>query len=364
MNYADMETPCLILDQERFEANAAKMRAHCDARGVALRPHLKTLKSVDAAKVATGGMLQRITVSTLREAEVFARAGFDDILHAAGITPNKFDHVRKINAETGKRLILTLDSIEMAQALVQNDLPNSAMIEIDCGEHRGGIGSDNKGLEDIARMLGRQFTGIMTHAGHSYSSDQIGRIKEIADDEVNAATTAATRLRAAGIEVPSVSVGSTPTVLHADSLDGVDEVRCGIYMVWDLSQFGRGICALDDLALTVLATVIGHNRSAGVLTVDAGALAMSKDIGANTYLPDARFGWLCDANDLTPLGLSIDTVHQEHGTVVVKDPSAFDRLPIGTQVRILPGHACLTAAGGYEGYHLRQGGFWPRFNGW
>ncbi len=364
MQFADMETPCLILDKERLKANTAKMRSHCAARGVALRPHLKTLKSIEAAKLATGGKMARITVSTLREAEVFARAGFDDILHAAGITPNKFDHVRRINTETGKQLTLTLDSIEMAQALVQNGLPNRAMIEIDCGEHRGGIESGNNDLEGIARILRDQFAGILTHAGHSYSTNQIARIKEIADDEVNAATAAAKRLRSAGIEVPMVSAGSTPTVLHAENLDGVDEMRCGIYMVWDLSQFGRGVCGREDIALTVLATVIGHNRSAGVLTVDAGALAMSKDIGANIFLPDARFGWLCDAKDLTPLGLSINTVHQEHGTVTVKDPAIFDRLPIGTQVRILPGHACLTAAGGYEGYHLLQGGFWPRFNGW
>lgn len=364
MQFADMETPCLILDTQRLEANAAKMRSHCAARGVALRPHLKTLKSIEAAKLATDGKMARITVSTLREAEVFARADFDDILHAAGITPNKFDHVRRINTETGKQLTLTLDSIEMAQALVQSGLPNRAMIEIDCGEHRGGIESGNNDLEGIARILGDQFAGILTHAGHSYSTNQIARIKDIANAEITAATTVAETLRATRIEVPVVSVGSTPTVLHAENFDGVDEVRCGIYMVWDLSQFGRGMCQLDDIAMTVLATVIGHNRSAGVLTVDAGALAMSKDIGANTFLPDARFGWLCDVKNLTPLGLGIDTVHQEHGTVVVDDPETFDRLSIGSQVRILPGHACLTAAGGYEGYHLLQEGFWPRFNGW
>lgn len=363
MNFTDMETPCLILDRERLERNAARMHEHCAAQSVQLRPHLKTLKSVDAAKLATGGRLKTLTVSTLKEAEVFAKAGFDDILHAAGITPNKFAKVERIN-KTGKTLTLTLDSIDMARALVESALPNRAFIEIDCGEHRGGISPDDAALTDIARVLGAAFAGVMTHAGHSYGSDQISHVKSVANDEVSAATSAAARLRSAGIDVPLVSIGSTPTVLHAESLSGVDEVRCGIYLTYDLSQYGRGICTLDDIALSVLTTVIGHNQAAGVLTVDAGALAMSKDIGANTFLPSAGFGWLCDAENLEPLGLSINTVHQEHGTVQVADPALFARLPVGSQLRVLPGHACLTAAGGYEGYHLSQGGFWPRFNGW
>ena len=119
MTPATMETPCLILDQNRLQANAARMLAHCAARGVTLRPHLKTLKCVEAAKLATGGRMSTLTVSTLREAEVLSSAGFDDILHAAGITPNKFAHVRRINQTTGKRLTLTLDSKGMATAQAQ-----------------------------------------------------------------------------------------------------------------------------------------------------------------------------------------------------------------------------------------------------
>ena len=364
MNFAEMETPCLILDRDRLERNARKMLEHCAAKGVTLRPHLKTPKSAEVAKIATGGRMHTVTVSTLKEAEVFGKAGFDDILHAAGITPNKFAHVARINEETGKVLTLTLDSVEMARALAESGLPNKAMIEIDCGEHRGGLRADDGQLEAIAEALGDRFAGIMTHAGHSYSSDRIERVKEIAADEIGAAAEAAARLRKAGIEVPLVSAGSTPTVFHADDFEGIDEVRCGIYLFYDLCQYARNICGLEDIAVTVLATVIGHNRAASVLTLDSGALAMSKDIGATPHLPTAKFGWLCDPETLEPLGLAIDVVHQEHGTVRVADPGIYDRLPIGAQVRVLPVHACLTAAGGYDGYNLLQGGFWPRFNGW
>lgn len=360
----DLETPCLVLDLARLETNAARMRAHCATRGVTLRPHVKTPKSVDVAKVATGGRLSTITVSTLAEAEHFAHAGFDDILYAVGITPNKFDRVARIAGATGKTLRLTVDSVEMASAIAASGLDAPVLVEVDCGEHRGGLPVDAPDLSEIARVLGPRLCGVMSHAGHSYASDRLDDVRRVADAEVAAANMAAERLRRDGFDVPIVSIGSTPTVLHAADLSGITEVRAGIYLFYDLSQFGRNICSLDDIALTVLSTVIGHNRAAGVLTLDAGALALSKDIGANTFLPDAHYGWICDKNTLHPTGLAVNAVHQEHGTVTVADPIWYERLPIGSTVRILPGHACLTAAGGYGRYHLTDGRIWPRIDGW
>ncbi len=364
MDFINLETPALILDVDRVTANANRMLAHCKSKGVFLRPHVKTPKSTKVAKIATGGRMGGITVSTLAEAEYFANAGFDDILYAVGITPNKFNRVASISEATGKSLVLTVDSTAMAQAVADRALGNPVMIEIDCGESRGGLSQDDLALLDIARILGPQFRGIMSHAGHSYGTDQMAQVKKIAQEEIAAAVAAAERIRATGQPVSVVSVGSTPTVLHAQDFSGITEVRAGIYLLCDLSQYGRNICSLDDIALTVLATVIGHNKGAGVLTVDAGALAMSKDIGANNFLPEAKFGWLCDVETLAPLGLAIDIVHQEHGSVKIDDPVVFDQLPVGSMVRILPGHACLTAAGGYGEYHLTDGRIWARQDGW
>ena len=360
MNLSELETPALVLDIERLRANAQRMLDHCGNRGVILRPHAKTSKSVDVVKLATGGRTSTITVSTLAEAEHFAQAGFSDILYAVGITPNKLARASRI----GPSLSVIIDSVQMARAVTHSDFSGSVLIEIDCGEHRGGLPAKDAALEDIARALGPQFAGIMTHAGHSYATADITEVRRVADLEADAARTAANRLRQAGIDVGTVSIGSTPTVLHATSLDGITEVRAGIYLFYDLSQFGRKICRLEDLALSVLASVIGHNRDARVLTIDAGALAMSKDIGASPHLPDAGYGWLCDAQMGTPLGLSINAVHQEHGTVHVSNPEIYERLPIGSMVRVLPVHACLTAAGGYGRYHLTDGQVWPRIDGW
>ncbi len=364
MNFTALETPALILDIDRLKLNTRKMTEHCAAKGVTLRPHLKTSKSVEVAKLAADGRMGTVTVSTLQEAEYFAKAGFDDILYAVGITPNKFDRVERIQSETGKSIVLSVDSIAMAQAIVARGLNCPVLVEVDCGEHRGGIDCDDADVVEIAKALGENFKGIMSHAGHSYSTDKIEVVREIAAREVGAAVQAAEHVRAAGIAVETVSIGSTPTVLHAESLEGITEVRAGIYMVWDLCQYGRKMCNLDDLALTVLATVVGHNRKAGVLTVDAGALAMSKDIGSQTFLPDAGFGWLCDVDTLEPHNLSIGGVHQEHGTVHVNSPDDFERLPIGSMVRILPGHACLTAAAGHGRFHVTNGEIWDRCDGW
>ncbi|TPW27617.1 hypothetical protein FJU08_19435 [Martelella alba] len=368
------ETPALVLDRKRLAANAARMNARIAALDVQLRPHLKTAKSVEVARAVIGAEKGPITVSTLKEAEYFARAGFDDILYAVAIVPAKLDHVKRIQRETGARLLLTLDSVTAARALsaASGEGANAlqCLIEIDCGEHRSGVQPASADLAEIARLLDARaglLRGVMTHAGHSYSTDDVDAIAAIAEIERRAAVDSAEMIRAAGHACDIVSIGSTPTILHARRLDGVTEARCGIYMFWDLAQYSRGMCRLDDIAVSVLATVIGHNQAAGSMVIDAGALALSKDIGANSLMPEIGYGIVCDAETRQPInGLSLQTVHQEHGTITVADPALFATLPIGTRLRVLPNHACMTCAA-YDRYHLAgtdQAETWARTNGW
>ena len=372
--FEGIETPALLLDTGRLGANAARMRERAKALGVALRPHLKTAKSVEVARVAFDADSGPITVSTLREAEHFARAGFHDILYAVAVAPGKLAHVRRIQGETGARILLCVDSPAAASAVVaaSGAGPDAlrCLVEIDCGEHRSGVAPASPELKEIARILAAApgvLQGVMTHAGHSYGTNDPAEIARIAEDERRAAVDSAKRIRDLGLDCPVVSVGSTPTAIHAAHLDGVTELRCGIYLFWDLAQHSRGICAIDDIAVSVLATVIGHNREAGCLVIDAGALALSKDAGANAFMPHVKFGLVCDAVSATPIqGLSVAVVHHEHGTVPVPDPALFDRLPVGSLVRVLPNHACLTCAA-YDRYDLtgaEAGGQWPRVNGW
>jgi D-serine deaminase-like pyridoxal phosphate-dependent protein len=369
-----LETPRLVLDLDRLEKNCAMMRARCSALGVALRPHVKTAKSVEVARIATGGAPLGITVSTLREAEHFAAAGYRDILYAATIVPNKLAHAARIQA-SGADLILATDSADVVAAAshfaVERNITLSFVIEIDCGEHRSGL-QPGDAIVTLARAIatapGLRLRGVMTHAGHSYDTNDPAKVVPLAATERDTAVGAAAALRAAGLPCEIVSIGSTPTVLHADHLRGVTEVRAGIYMVWDLAQLSRNMCAFDDIAVSVLAAVIGHNRAGRALILDAGALALSKDIGANRHLPDAGYGYVCDARTMARLGkLSVNGVHQEHGTVTVDDEAWFARLPVGSVVRVLPNHACITCAG-YEAFEAVRGtalvGRFPRVNGW
>lgn len=376
MKFSHAETPRLLLDPDRLQRNIDMMAGRCDALGVTLRPHLKTPKSLQVAACAVPDQSAPITVSTLREAEYFAGGGHRDILCAAATTVSKLAHADKIQRETGARVLLVADSVAMAAAANNRAGELGAkfefLIEIDCGEHRSGVLPASKDLMDIAAALkaasNLELAGVMTHAGHSYALDDKTALADLAEEERAAAVDSAEALRAGGHECDIVSVGSTPTVLNARHLEGVSEARAGVYLFWDLAQASRNICVLDDIAVTVLSTVIGHNRAGNSLVVDAGALALSKDISANAFLPDVHYGYLCDAENMERLdGLSVKDAYQEHGIVPVPDPKWFDRLPIGAQVRILPNHTCMTCAA-YDSYDIVRDGeivdSWPRVNGW
>jgi D-serine deaminase-like pyridoxal phosphate-dependent protein len=374
---AELETPCLLLDRGRLMRNIERMRARCRELGVALRPHVKTPKSLDIARLTHGGAIGPITVSTLREAQHFAASGYRDILYAVGIVPAKLARLAAIQRDTGSTVRVVLDSVAVAEGVAAfgrtaDGAPIEVLIEIDSGEHRSGVAPDAPELLAVAEALrgvrGVRLAGVMTHAGHSYGTADIAEVRAIAGRERDCAVKAAQALRQTGHSADIVSVGSTPTILHADQLAGVTEARSGVYVLWDLAQASRGICGLDDIAATVLATVIGHNRTGGSLILDAGALALSKDISANTFMPQAGYGLVCDAETAKPLApLAVTQVHQEHGSVRVTDAGWFDRLPIGALVRIMPNHTCMTCAA-YDAYHVVESGrvteTWGRVNGW
>ncbi len=375
-----LETPRLILDRDRLLKNAIRYRDRAITLGVKLRPHLKTSKCLAVGAIAKDGDLSGITVSTLREARYFAENGYSDILYSTGITPNKFWEVVNIENDTGQRILLVTDNLDIIDAAIEfsqntHDSSFDFLIEVDSGEHRSGLPACPHGAEDILALAKKlhqnpstNLKGVMTHAGHSYGAIDVSEVIRIAEGERRSVVDAADMLRAHDIPVEIVSLGSSPTVAFAERMNGVTEVRAGIYLFWDLFQYGRGVCNLDDLALTVLATVIGHNKAQNTLLLDAGGLAMSKDLGASRFLDDAGYGYVCDAETLERIpGLTFDVVHQEHGSVTVHDPKAFKCLPVGAQVRIMPNHACMTAAA-YGSYETLEDGklteTWPRINGW
>lgn len=376
MKIADLETPCLLLDPARLDRNIARMAARAEELAVTWRPHLKTPKSLDVARLAAPGADSPITVSTLAEAEYFAAGGYRDILWAAAATPVKLARADHIHRSHDMQLLCVTDSVELARAAATRaeelDCRFEFLIEVDCGEHRSGVQPASQALIAVADAISASprlaLAGVMTHAGHSYAHADHAGIVRVAEEERDAAIASARMLREAGHDCAIVSVGSSPTMLHAPHLEGVSEVRAGVGLFWDLDQHSRGLCELDDLAVGVLASVIGHNKAAGRLIIDAGSLALSKDIGANKHMPEVKYGLLCDpvSRELHE-GLAVETAYQEHGVVPVGDPAWFDRLAIGAQVLVLPNHICLTASA-YDGYHVVHDDTviadWPRVNGW
>jgi D-serine deaminase-like pyridoxal phosphate-dependent protein len=376
----DLPTPALILDLARVERNCDRMIRRAAELGVKLRPHLKTAKSVDVARLATRGQSAGITVSTLAEIEYFAQAGFDDITYAVGIAGHKIPALADLQGRYRVRINLLADSVqavveigERAEALGERF---ALFIEIDSDGRRGGVPADGPEPLAIAQAVQASpmlsLAGVLTHAGQSYEATSVAVIKEIAERERAAVTHAASRLRAAGIEVPSVSVGSTPTATHATSLAGVTEMRPGVYTLFDLAQVALGTCTLDDIALSVLATVIGHNPRSRRMLTDAGALALSKDLSGSKLGANVGYGLVCPMSGGPPVdGMYVAEVHQEHG--LIAGPELSDVMaahyPVGTRVRILPNHACLTAAP-YDRYHVVRGedtcilGVWPKVTGW
>ena len=368
---AELQTPCLLLDEARMDRNIARIHARLAGTGTTYRAHLKTAKSVEVARRQLTGAQGPAMVSTLREAEVFAAAGITDLTYGVGIAPHKLARVMALRAR-GADLAVLVDNVPQARAVAEASRagdPVPALIEIDCDGHRSGVlpGSDLL-LEVAAALAGAELRGVLTHGGESYAARSASELTAAAEAERGAVVTAAARLRAAGHAVPVVSAGSTPTLFGATSFEGLTEFRAGVSVFFDLFQAGVGVCTPDDVALSVLATVIGHQPDKGWIITDAGWMAMSRDRGTATQAVDQGYGIACTL-DGRPLGdLIVRGANQEHGIVASRSGATPPVLPLGTRLRILPNHACATAAQ-YDRYHVLPAGGgplldWPRFGGW
>jgi D-serine deaminase-like pyridoxal phosphate-dependent protein len=376
LQLGELATPCLLLDRAKLERNLSRMRARLKRLGVTPRPHLKTAKCIDIARLALDGEPGGITVSTLGEAGYFFAHGIDDIVYAVGIEPGKLDPAAAL-IRRGAKLTLILDSASAAKAVTERGAALGVrfpvLVEIDSDGARAGIAPDSSALAEIGRLLheseGAELRGVLTHAGASYHCKGIAAIRAMAEQERRCAVNAAKALRGAGLEAPVVSVGSTPTMTFAEHLDGVTEARPGVYMFHDLVIAGLGVCEVDDIALSVLTSVIGHHARTGQLIVDAGWMALSRDQGTSEQAVNQGYGLACDLNG-RPLGdLIVRETNQEHGLVGRRDgqPLHLGRYPLGTRLRILPIHACATAAA-HAAYEViddgRVGARWSRCAGW
>lgn len=375
MHIRTLPTPALLLDDARMERNIRRLAKRLAARGVGFRLHGKTLKCAEAARRAMMTPEGPLAVSTLGEAEWFAERGVADICYAVGIAPGKFERALRLR-ERGTRLSLLLDSAEAAQALAAFGEARGhafdVLLEVDCDGHRSGLAPQDAALMEAAGILaahGQRVAGVLTHAGSAYELAEPSpeAFAALAGRERAAAVAAADALRAYGHRCPVVSVGSTPTALFGEDFSGVTEVRAGVHMVQDLVMAGLGVCAVTDIALSVLCTVIGRRGRDGALVTDAGWTALSRDAGLAGRFAEFGYGLVMDAEGVLLPGLRVTETNQEHGVIAGAPGAPVPALPVGTRLRILPVHAC-AAASGFDAVHLCRGAEaetgWPRCRGW
>jgi D-serine deaminase-like pyridoxal phosphate-dependent protein len=348
----DLETPALLLDLEVVERNVRHMAERAKRLGVQLRPHAKTHKCVPLSRMQLEHGARGLTVATTVEAEVFARAGVKDITWAFPIDPSHIARVRRLAQQTGATIRVVVDDLETAQALAASTL--HVWLKVDCGYHRAGVDPSSNYALQVARELGRErglaFDGILSHSGHAYRTTSQQEAAKVAEEERSVMVDFAERLRAEGIPVREISVGSTPAMAAAQRLDGVTEARPGNYVFHDRTMVLIGCCAPQDVGVTVLASVVSHQPGAAHFIVDAGALELSKDVGpTHLNLPPAMGAVRGHAE------LTVATLSQEHGLIRAASPAAIEgRFKVGEKLEIVPNHSCLTVAH-FDAYHVVQG---------
>ena len=381
MNLYQLETPCLIVNRQQVQRNISRLHKHLAGLGVNLRPHGKTAKNADVMHMALAGQQGGITVSTLKEADYYFSQGFKDIVYAVGITANKLSRVTQL-IQQGAIITLILDSLEQVTAVAEHAqshrLEIPILIEVDCDGHRSGVEPDGELLLALGAALDKQtgvrLAGVLTHAGESYNCTSTEAITVIAEQERATAVACAERLRSEGHDCPVVSVGSTPTALFAADLTGVTEVRAGVFVFFDLVMAGLGVCDVDDIALSVLTSVIGHQKDKGWVITDSGWTSLSRDRGTAKQRVDQGYGLVCDVKGKPLDDLVVSATNQEHGTIAKRSdksdqrPLDFDQYKVGTLLRILPNHACATGAM-HDHYYVIDDdqkimATWQRIHGW
>jgi D-serine deaminase-like pyridoxal phosphate-dependent protein len=373
MQIETIKTPSLIVDFGRMKRNAATMTVSAKSLNVALRPHVKTHRCLEIARLQTENNFGGIMVSTLSEAHFFAKNGFSDITYGVPIERGKFAEAIEIAKNIERFSVLTTDAETINELNKTAKLENAKLdvfVKIDVGYHRCGVEPHSKEAFEIPRLISDSsnlnFVGILTHAGHSYHADTPEKLLEVAQSERDLMRNLADNLRNKGLQVPCVSIGSTPTMSAIDNLEGITEFRCGNYIFYDAFQATLGSCSFEDCALTVLAAVVHRDSTRKKIVVDAGAVALSKDRGAVEFDKHCGYGRVYDlaGNDLN---LRVGSLSQEHGEIFVEDEKVFNNLKVGSRVRILANHSCLTALQ-HSHYHVLDDGKivdrWEINRGW
>jgi D-serine deaminase-like pyridoxal phosphate-dependent protein len=326
---ASVETPVGVVDEAVRERNLRRMQDLAGRLGVRLRPHAKTHKSVAVARRQLELGAVGLTVATLTEATVFADAGVEDILIAH--MPVGEAKLRRLCALAARipRLAVAVDSLAVARTLPESI---ELMWEVDMGLHRLGTAPGRPTVDAVSELLAEipaeRFRGLITHGGLAYRSTSSDEVLAAARQEVGSLTATAAELRARGIEVCELSVGSTPTSTYWAQVAGATEIRPGTYVYGDTNQVRLGSCALADCAFAVVGTVVSVPEATRAV-IDAGSKALSLDL----RVPGVDgCGTILDRPDLR-----LDRLSEEHGVVISERSTG---LHVGDRLAIVATHVC------------------------
>jgi D-serine deaminase-like pyridoxal phosphate-dependent protein len=357
--------PTLLLDKNRVLKNIEKMARKAQASRVRFRPHFKTHQSAEIGNWFKDFGVEAITVSSLDMALYFAKNGWSDITVAFLVNMLEIHKINKLAGEI--KLNLLVDSEEVLSALNSRlQHPAGMWIKIDTGYHRTGVlWDDFESILSLARKIkdspGLTFRGLLTHAGHSYHAKLVDEIRKIHDETVDRMTAVKSHLTASGIETCEISVGDTPTCSVVEKFHGVDEIRPGNFVFYDLMQEKLGACTEDEIAVAVACPVVGKYEKRNQIAVYGGLVHVSsayipdengrKIFGYATSLQDGTFGSI---NRKTP----VISLSQEHG-VIQANENFLDGTNTGDLTLVFPVHSCLTC-GLHGEYRTLEGEVIPR----
>jgi len=343
-----IETPAVVVERQILEDNIRAMQTLADRQGLRLRPHIKTHKCLAIARLQMAAGACGVTSAKVDEALVFIEDGIPSVtLAQPQMIASKVDRLlaaARSHACEIRWIVDSRDGLELlARRADEHRYPSGVFVKIDVGLHRCGLRPEDPAIRILAETIGAhpwlRFAGLLSHAGHVYAAADPRQAAQVAEDERGTMLTVARHLETAGVPVPEISVGSTPTVLAAERFDGITEIRPGNYVFMDRAPLRMGLIGQENIALTVLATVI--SRNADYLIVDAGSKTFSSDGGAHGSAGDAGFaiGWPVERFGAEGHGRTLVRLSEEHGFI----PRAGHDLPLGTRFRFIPNHACPVA---------------------
>jgi len=343
-----ISTPTLLLDKQRCLSNIQTMAEKAEASEVIFRPHFKTHQSLQVAQWFREAGTEAITVSSVRMAYYFAHDGWKDITIAFPLNVRELNEINELAGRVSLNILIeNRDIIPFMEKAIEH--PLGIFLKIDTGAHRTGVPAGE--IQTIRNIINRlannslfQFRGLLTHAGHTYKTSSVKEILTAYSETLDALIELKMNLSHETEEL-ILSIGDTPSCSLVDQFEGIDEIRPGNFVFYDLMQCHLGSCYPDQVAVMLAAPVVAKHPERNEIVVYGGAIHLSKEYiilpsGIRTYGGIVQFtetGWGGLENNCYVSGLS-----QEHG-IIHADRQMMNRIRIGDLIGIIPVHSCLTA---------------------